>query len=252
MILKNHQITKHQNKIAIDIMGSEISPYDIIKAVGLFSQKNNYNFLLIGILEYEKYAKEFNIPYLVSDDFINLEDDPLYAIRKKKKSSLCLGINLIKEKKASIFISCANTGALVTYAKLKLKLIKNISRPALIALMPTKKNLLTVCDVGANINCNEKNLLDFAKMGRIFSNLRGVETPKIGLLNIGTEEKKGSKILRATYKKLKETAGSDNSFEFIGNIEGKDVFDGNIDVLVTDGFSGNVFLKTSLSISHTP
>lgn len=180
---------------------------------------------------------------LETEEVIYMDDDPLYVIRRKKKASMCLGIQLLKEKKLDALVSTGNTGALIASAKLYLSMLKGIAKAALIALLPTTKEPVAVIDVGANIHCTPENLVQFAQMGVAFQKSRGISHPLVGLLNIGTEEKKGRAELRDAYHFLQKTSS------FVGNVEGKEVFSGNIQVLVTDGFTGNVFLKTSEGIS---
>ncbi|MCB1080764.1 MAG: phosphate acyltransferase, partial [Chlamydiia bacterium] len=154
-----------------------------------------------------------------------------------------LGMRLLKEKKIDALVSTGNTGALIASAKMHLPMLKGISRAALITLLPTKKRPIAVIDVGANIHCTPEHLVQFAQMGVAYQKSRGIQNPTVGLLNIGTEEKKGRAELRETYQLLQKTPS------FVGNVEGKEVFSGAINVLVTDGFTGNVFLKTAEGIS---
>jgi phosphate acyltransferase len=185
--------------------------------------------------------KQFNL--LETEEVIHMDDEPLHAVRRKKDASMCLGIRLLKEKKIEALISTGNTGALIASAKMHLPMLSGISRAALITLLPTKKEPIAVIDVGANIHCSPDHLVQFAQMGVAYQKSRGIKHPAVGLLNIGTEEKKGRGELRETHQLLLKTP------YFMGNIEGKDVFSGNIHVLVTDGFTGNVFLKTAEGIS---
>ncbi|MBI3211590.1 MAG: phosphate acyltransferase PlsX [Simkania negevensis] len=185
------------------------------------------------------------------EEVIHMNEDPLVAIRKKRGASISIGMALLKEKKIDALVSTGNTGALIASAKRHLSTIEGITRAALITLLPTKKSPVAVIDVGANIECTSEHLLQFAKMGIAYQRSRGIQTPKVGLLNIGSEESKGSEKLKETYKLLQEyhdTLSAERS-TFIGNVEGKEVFSGEVDVLVTDGFTGNIFLKTSEGIS---
>ena len=183
------------------------------------------------------------------EEVIHMDDDPLIAIRRKKESSMSVGMRLLKENKIDALVSTGNTGALIASARMHLPLLEGIQRSALITLLPTKKSSIAVLDVGANIECTPENLVQFARMGLAYQKSRGISHPRIGLLNIGTEEKKGRGELRETYKLLQKFNTLDKSPVFIGNVEGKEIFSGNVDVLVTDGFTGNVFLKTSEGIS---
>lgn len=183
------------------------------------------------------------------EEVIQMHDDPLLAIRRKKESSMSIGMRLLKENKMDALVSTGNTGALIASARMYLPMLKGIQRSALITLLPTKKSPIAVIDVGANIECTPENLVQFAEMGLAYQKSRGVSCPRIGLLNIGTEKEKGNGELRETYQLLQKFNTSHSSPIFIGNVEGKEVFSGNVDVLVTDGFTGNVFLKTSEGIS---
>ena len=183
------------------------------------------------------------------EEVIYMNDDPLLAIRRKKESSMSIGIRLLKDNKIDALVSTGNTGALIGSARMHLPLLEGIQRSALITLLPTKKSPIAVLDVGANIECTPENLVQFAQMGLAYQKSRGISHPRVGLLNIGTEEKKGREELCETYKFLQAFNTSDENPIFIGNVEGKEIFSGNIDVLVTDGFTGNVFLKTSEGIS---
>jgi len=183
------------------------------------------------------------------EEVIHMDDDPLLAIRRKRDSSMSVGMRLLKENKIDALVSTGNTGALIANARMHLPLLEGIQRSALITLLPTKKSPIAVLDVGANIECTPENLVQFAQMGLAYQKSRGISHPRIGLLNIGTEEKKGRGELRETYKLLQKFNTSDEAPIFIGNVEGKEIFSGNVDVLVTDGFTGNVFLKTAEGIS---
>ena len=153
-------------------------------------------------------------------------------------------IELLKEKKADISLSAGNTGALLVISRLLLKTIEGINKPALAALWPNKNNMNVVLDLGANIECDEKNLSDFACMGSaLFKSLFENNLPKIALLNVGLEENKGNDILKKTFSILKNTKLK--NFEFCGYVEGNHIMDGDIDVIVTDGFTGNIALKTA-------
>jgi glycerol-3-phosphate acyltransferase PlsX len=176
-----------------------------------------------------------------------MEDNPLYAVRRKKDSSLYLGVQMLKEGYLDAFISSGNTGALMAASKLLLSTLPGVDRPALLSLLPTRKTEIAVLDVGANTSYKAKHLLQFALLGAAFQKSRGIAHPKVGLLNVGAEAKKGTPELRTVYESLKKMPSP--PFLFIGNIEAREVFQGGIDVLVTDGFTGNVFLKTAEGIA---
>ena len=176
---------------------------------------------------------------------IEMEDTPTVAIKNKKDSSMVVGFNLLKEGKGDVFISAGNSGALLTGATLLVGRIKGIDRPALAGILPAYKSQLLLMDCGSNTNCKPINLLQFAQMSSIYlRNTFGIEKPAIGLLNIGTEETKGNELTKESYALLKEKA-EELDINFIGNIEGRDAFSGKVDAIVTDGFTGNIFLKTT-------
>jgi glycerol-3-phosphate acyltransferase PlsX len=170
-------------------------------------------------------------------------ESPLLALRRKKNSSLSLGLHLLKNGQVNAFVSAGNTGALVAFSKRILKTFPGLSRPALLALMPTKKKPLAVLDVGANLQAKATQLVQFAHLGSAYQKARGIINPKVGILNIGSEASKGTSEIQLAYKTLSKLPS------FAGNIEGKSVFDGDVDVLVTDGFTGNIFLKTAEGIA---
>lgn len=174
---------------------------------------------------------------------IEMEDKPTEAIKHKKDSSMVVGFNLLKEGKGDVFVSAGNSGALLTGATLLVGRIKGIDRPALAGILPAYHSRLLLIDSGANTNCKPINLLQFAQMSTIYlKNTFGIEKPAIGLLNIGTEETKGNELTRESYNLLKEKS-EELGINFVGNVEGRDAFSGKIDAIVTDGFTGNIFLK---------
>ena len=158
-----------------------------------------------------------------------------------------MGMRFLKEGKIDALVSAGNTGALISSAKMILSTLKGVLRPCLIALMPTKKNLVAVLDVGANVQAKAIHLAQYALIGAAYQKTRGIALPSVGLLNIGSEPLKGTSELRSVYAMLQ--SHSSKSFQFMGNIEGTAVFDGEVDVLVTDGFTGNIFLKTAEGIA---
>ena len=238
-------------KIAVDAMGGENSPKKIIDGIeiSLKSNKDNY-FYLYGdksILEKEISKKNFlknNSEIIHTKDVILDDESPLSAAKKGKESSMWKAIESLKEKKTDISLSAGNTGAMLVISRLLLKTLDGISKPALAGLWPNQKNMNIVLDLGANIECNEKNLSEFASMGSaLFKSLFENQTPRVALLNVGLEENKGSDILKKTYAILKKN--KINNFDFAGYIEGNQIMDGDVNVVVTDGFTGNVALKTA-------
>ena len=238
-------------KIAIDAMGGENSPAKIIGGIDISLKKNNENyFLLFGdkdILNKNISNNKLitsNSEIIDTKDVILDKESPLTAAKKGKESSMWKAIESLKNKKSDITLSAGNTGALLIISRLILSTIEGISRPALAALWPNNKNMSVVLDLGANIDCNEKNLIDFSSMGSaLFKSLFTNSNPKVALLNVGLEEHKGNEIIKNTFSFLKKNNSS--NFDFEGYIEGNNIMDGNIDVIVTDGFTGNIALKTA-------
>ena len=239
--------------IGIDLMGSDASPKVFLEALIKVANEmsNEVEFTLFGTKQMEKHFQKAvsvtkNLHYHPVKSSIFMHENPLFAVRRKKKSSMIEGMRMLHKKQIDAFISTGNTGALMTSAKMILKTLPGVIRPALLTLMPTKKNLFVVLDVGANVSCKSEFFVNFALMGMALQKIRGIEKPNIGLLNIGSEAKKGTSDLQKTFKHLKRIRNRiKDEFSFHGNVEGKDIFEGNIDVLITDGFTGNVFLKTA-------
>ena len=237
--------------IAIDAMGGESSPKKVIEGINISLQSNKNNFFFLygkeDLIKNEinkcksiiKYCEIINTKNVILDD-----ESPLSAVKGGKESSMWKAIESQKDNTSDISLSAGNTGALLVISRLILNTIEGISKPALAALWPNNKDMNIVLDLGANIECDEKNLLDFAAMGAaLFKSLFNVDRPKIALLNIGLEEHKGNDVLKKTFSILKNK--NINNFEFSGYIEGNHIMEGNIDVIVTDGFTGNVALKTA-------
>ena len=241
--------------IAIDAMGGENAPNKNIHGISLFIKKNlvsnDYHFNLYGneILikkELDKYEinKEkitiFNTLSVVSD-----EETPMTAVKNSKNSSMWNSISAQTNNNADISLSAGNTGVLLVISRMILKTMENISRPALAGLWPSKKGMSVVLDLGANVECDEKNLIDFSELGSaLYKSIFPKMTPKVSLLNIGSEEIKGTETLKKAYSKLKEISKY-GDFNFEGYIEGNELMDGASNVIVTDGFTGNVALKTA-------
>lgn len=229
--------------IGVDLMGGDTSPPDLVKALKSIALPPGLRLILIGTPEWASIAAPFG--YCSAPDVIEMSDHPLLALRRKKNASLCVGIRMLKEGTIQGFVSAGNTGALVSYAKIALSTLPGVLRPALLALMPTKKDPVAVLDVGANLHAKAAHLLQFAWIGAAYQEARGLLRPSVGLLNIGSEALKGTSEHRLAYSAMQEQS----EFKFIGNVEGKSAFEGHVDVLVTDGFTGNVFLKTAEGVA---
>ena len=237
-------------KIAVDAMGGENSPKKVIAGI-LENYKNNKDII------YNIFGDENKIKYLLPNNFdkeifkiidtknkILDTDSPLAAAKKGKDTSMWLAIQSLKNNESDVAISAGNTGALFVISKLNLKMIENIDKPALSALWPNKKNFNVVLDLGANIECSDKNLVDFSIMGSsLFKSLYPNEDAVVALLNVGAEELKGNEKIKKAYQLLKNK--KNNNFIFYGYIEGNKIMDGEVNVIITDGFTGNIALKTA-------
>jgi len=238
-------------KIAVDAMGGENAPRKIIKGINISLKKNRENyFYLFG--NKDLINEEINNDKLLranseiidTKSVISDNESPLAAAKKGKESSMWKAIEFMKNKNADITLSAGNTGAMLVISRLLLNTIPGISKPALAGLWPNKNNMNVVLDLGANIECDEKNLCDFSSMGAaLFKSLFLNEKPRVALLNVGLEENKGNEILKKAFSIMKKN--NIKNFDFVGYIEGNHIMDGNVDVVITDGFTGNVALKTA-------
>ena len=236
--------------IAVDAMGGDDSPKKIIDGITHHYESNKNTFYkifgdqtkIISLINGKLPRDAFEIIHTL--DLVKGTDSPLEGAKRGKKTSMWLAVESVKNKNADIVISAGNTGALLVISKLNLNMIENIDKPALAALWPNKRNMSVVLDLGANIECSSKNLIDFSIMGAsLFRSLYSEQSPKVALLNIGSEEIKGHEIIKETYQKLTENNKQD--FEFKGYIEGNQLMNGDVNVIVADGFTGNIALKTA-------
>ena len=237
-------------KIAVDAMGGDNSPNKTIDGIIHNHNKNTNVF-------YKIFGDEKKISDLIGNkikndfyeiihttDVVKSTDSPLEGAKRGKNTSMWLAIESVKKKDSDIVVSAGNTGALLVISKLNLKMVENIDKPALSALWPNKKGMSVVLDLGANIECSSKNLLDFSIMGAaLYNSLYPGDKPNVGLLNIGSEELKGNETIKETYKTLNEKKSE--NYNFSGYIEGNHLMDGDVNVIVSDGFTGNVALKTA-------
>jgi len=242
--------------IAIDAMGGDNSPTKVIEGISLHS-KNSQGVIykIFGKKDLiDPLLKKYRIPVerfnlIHTDDIVQGEDSALAAAKRGKNTSLWLAVESLKNDEAHAMVSAGNTGALFLISKLNLKMIENIDKPALSALWPSKKGMNVVLDLGANIECNSKNLIDFSIMGSaLHKALFDKEKPYVALLNIGSEELKGNAVIKNTYQILSERKY--NLFDFKGYIEGNQIMDGEVNVIVADGFTGNIALKTAEGTSN--
>ena len=229
-------------KIAVDAMGGDNSPQKIIDGIinHHLSNKNVFYKIfgnkdkIIKILNNKINSSNFEIVHTLNK--VSSEDSPLEAAKKGKDTSMWLAIESVKKKDCDIVISAGNTGALLVISKLNLKMIENIDKPALSALWPNKKNMSVVLDLGANIECSPKNLFDFSIMGAsLYKSLYPTETPKVALLNIGSEELKGNETIKENYKNMNDKKSED--FDFLGYIEGNELMNGKANVIVSYEFN---------------
>ncbi len=242
--------------IAIDAMGGDNSPEKVIEGIKLHSNNSaNINYKIFGVKDlinpliskHEISKDRFELIH--TENIVLGEDTALSAAKRGKDTSLWLAIESLKNNNAQAIVSAGNTGALFLISKLNLKMIENIDKPALSALWPSKKGMNVVLDLGANIECNTKNLIDFSIMGSaLHKALFPEEKPVVALLNIGSEELKGKTFIKEAYQILNDKNFS--LFKFNGYIEGNNIMDGDVNIIVSDGFTGNIALKTAEGTSN--
>ena len=232
-------------KIAVDVMGSDKGPSVVIQGALDAAKKQTFDIVLVGdekIIKRELIQHghtDSNIQIKHASEIIAMHEPPSQAIRRKKDSSMIKAVVLVKNKEADAVVSAGNTGAYMASATIYIRTIESIERPAIATLMPTLSGFSLLLDVGANVDCSPLNLYQFAIMGNEYSKyILKKGTPKVGLLNIGEEEHKGNDLTKKTYAELKKAP-----INFVGNIEGRDIFNSKVDVIVCDGFIGNVILK---------
>ena len=240
-------------KIIVDSMGSDKGPQEIIKGAVDGINELGVEIVLVGeenIIKKElsKYTYPKNsIEIINAEQIISNEDEPVLAIRRKKKSSMVLGLEALTNGRGDGFVSTGNTGALLAGGLFIVKRIEGIERAALATVYPTKKGISFILDVGANVDSKPEYLMQFATMGSIYAEkVLGIKSPTVGLANIGVEEGKGNALVRDSYKLL-----SNSNLNFIGNVEIRDIPEGIVDIIVCDGFVGNVILKLTEGIAIT-
>ena len=237
-------------KIAVDAMGGDGSPKKVIDGIVHHHKSNKDIFYkifgdeskIISIINNKIDRNFFEIFH--TENKVESTDSPLEAAKKGKNTSMWLSIESVKKKESDIVISAGNTGALLVISKLNLKMIENIDKPALSALWPNKEGMSVVLDLGANIECSSKNLVDFSIMGAsLYKSLYPKDKANVALLNIGSEELKGNETIKETFQLMNKIKSND--FNFSGYIEGNELMNGKVNVIVSDGFTGNVALKTA-------
>ncbi len=239
-------------RIAIDAMGGDFGPEPIIEGViaALDERSQDFKPILVGDKEEllshipEYYLNQ--VEFIESSDVILMSDSATNAL-KRKESSIYKAVELVRDKKADAVLSAGHSGATMAVATLRIGRLKNVSKPALATLMPNiNEGKTLVLDVGAVVECKPQNLYEFGVMGKTYAQqILNIKFPKVGLLANGAEESKGNELTKASFKLLKDIDG------FIGNIEGRDIFNGNVDVVVCDGFTGNILLKASEGVVST-
>ncbi len=242
-------------KVALDAHGGDNAPKEVVKgALSAIKENQNLIVYLVGVKELiEKeldgieYDKE-RIKIVNADEIISMSEAPVAAIRKKKNSSIVIGMQMVKNKEADAFVSCGSTGAVLVGGQVIVGRIKGVDRPPLAPLIPTAKGFALLIDCGANVDSKPLNLLQFAKMGSIYMNkMMGVENPRVGIVNIGAEEEKGNALVKDSFPLLKGCP----EINFIGSVEAREIPEGNVDVIVCDAFVGNVILKLYEGLSAT-
>ncbi len=240
-------------KIVVDGMGGDHAPETTVEGAVLAARELGAGIILVGIEsqlreELKKYpdADDLAIELRHAEEVVDMHDSPGKVVRGKRRSSMKVGLDLIKEGEAEAFVSAGNTGAVLAYSTLILRPLKGVDRPAIACPLPTVKGTSILIDAGANVDCKANQLFQFGIMGQVYARyLLDKPNPAVGLLSIGEEDSKGNETTKEVFKMLKRT-----HLNFIGNVEGKEVYRGNADVIVCDGFTGNVALKISESLAE--
>ena len=240
-------------RIAVDAMGGDYAPEAIVEGAVQAAEEYGFTIILVGQedrvrQELAKYKTDhLSIEVRHAPDIVEMHDLPSVALRRKKESSLHKAIYMTKNGEADAAVSAGNTGAGMAIAKVACRMLEGVERPALATVIPNVNGYMVLIDVGANVDCKPMHLLQFAVMGHVYAqSVVGIENPRIGLLSVGEEDSKGNTLTKEVFEPL-----SQSKLNFIGNAEGRDVFNGRMDVIVCDGFIGNVVLKVSESLAKT-
>lgn len=241
-------------KIAVDAMGGDYAPHAIVSGAlaAVRAAKGRFEVVLVGETDEVKQAlshhfrvEDLPISIQHASQQVEMEDSPSVALKQKRDSSIAVAMRLQKEGEVDAVVSAGNTGAVLASALVDLRKIKGVIRPAIGSLLPNGRGVTLLIDAGTNVDCKPLHLLQFGIMGSIFINkMVGIENPKVGLLNIGEEETKGNELIQETYQLLK-----DSHLNFVGNIEGGDILSDKVDVVLCDGFVGNIILKFAESFN---
>jgi phosphate acyltransferase len=240
-------------KIAVDAMGGDHAPGAIVEGAVLAARKFGTEIILTGLAdkvqaELDKFEDHASLPIRIvhAEEVVEMHEVPAKVLRSKKKSSMKIGVDLVKKGEADAFVSAGNTGAVLAYCTIILRPLKGVDRPAIAVQLPTLTGTSILLDAGANVDCKTSQLFQFGIMGHVFAKyILGKGNPSVGLLSIGEEDSKGNEITKEVFQMLKKS-----HINFIGNVEGKEVYRGNADVIVCDGFTGNVALKISESLAE--
>lgn len=238
-------------KIAVDAMGGDRAPEEIVAGAVAAARDLNLQIILVGIqdrIENELAKHDIkNLPIYIQPaaEVVTMDDSPSKAMRRKRESSVAVGLRLVRDGRAQGFFSAGNSGATMAIAMVTLKKLKGIDRPAIVTCLPTLKEPVTILDVGGNVDCAPLHLAQFAIMGSVYAQrVMNHNLPKVGLLSNGEEESKGNELTRGTHELLKNSP-----LNYVGSVEGRDIYTGDLDVIVCDGFVGNIVLKTSESLA---
>jgi phosphate acyltransferase len=238
-------------KIAVDAMGGDHGPAVVVEGAVAAVRELGASVVLVGDStaiesELERLgARDVEIEIRHASQVVEMAESPSHALRRKRDSSLRVSAELVRDGKAAAFVSAGNTGAAMAVSMFVIGVLRGIDRPALAAVLPSLKRFTVLLDVGANVEPKPWHLFQFAVMGHVYArDILGVDHPRVGLLSVGEEEGKGNDLTRVAYEQLKES-----SLNFVGNVEGRDIYNGHCDVVVTDGFTGNVAVKISESLA---
>lgn len=242
-------------RVAVDAMGGDYAPVEMVKgAVDAVSKSDQLNVVLVGkedvvTEELQKYSyPKDRISIVHASEVIETEEPPVNAIRRKKDSSIVVGMNMVKKKEADAFVSAGSSGAILVGGQVIVGRIKGVERPPLAPLIPTEKGVSLLIDCGANVDARPSHLVQFAKMGSIYmEHVIGIERPRVAIVNIGAEEEKGNALVKETFPLLKAC----KDINFIGSIEAREIPHGGADVIVSEAFVGNVILKLYEGVGAT-
>lgn len=242
-------------RVAVDAMGGDNAPAQIVKgAVDAVNERKDVHVILVGVSDViERELKQYQYPadqieIVHASEVIETAESPVNAIRKKKDSSIVVGMNLVRSQAADAFVSAGSSGAILVGGQVLVGRIRGIERPPLAPLIPTTKGVTLLLDCGANVDARSSHLVQFARMGSIYMrDVMGIPKPRVGILNIGAEEEKGNALVKETFPLLKEC----KDIHFIGSVEARDVPEGVCDVLVCEAFAGNIVLKLYEGVAAT-